>query len=293
MSTILRKGAKGELVKSVQSALGLVTDGNFGPATELAVMSFQAAHGLSDDGVVGEMTFRAMGIDPATGLAWQCLAPWAIKSAPLTLTDQDIIDAAAMLDKPGMKCEVNALKAFTQVEAAGKGFNEDGTCKIVFERHKFFEYIRDKKLRDQLVATEWDICKKEMRVNSKTAKPYHTAMDRYKSGKAEWDLYHRAAKYDEWAAKMSVSYGVGQVMGFNFKIAGFKTVEEMYTAMTTGGARAQLMAMISFIKNNPAVHNAILKKDWTAAALGYNGAAGNKLYQYDKQLANAYAKLTK
>lgn len=293
MATVLKLGSKGELVKNVQGALGLKADGDFGPATEQAVKAFQHSHGLSDDGVVGTITFNYLGIDPATGSMWQSPAPWATPTVRLELVPQDYIDGAALLDKPGQKCEVNALKAFTQVEAAGKGFNADGTCKIVFERHKFYAYIRDKKLRDRLVTTEWDICSAEMRVNSKTAKAHHTDKDRYKSGKAEWDLYHRAAQYDEWAARMAVSYGVGQVMGFNHSSAGFATVDALYIAMTTGGARAQLMAMVNFIKNNPAIHNAILKKDWNAAADGYNGAAGNRLYNYGTRIGQAYTALNK
>lgn len=292
MSLVLKIGSSGEAVRNLQMALGLVADGKFGPATAEAVKAFQFANGLSDDGVAGKITLESMGIDPVTGGLWQCLAPWATP-APLDLVPQDYIDGAAMLDKPGKKCEVNALKAFTQVEAAGKGFNADGTCKIVFERHIFFRQIRDKKLRDLLASKEWDICKNEMRVNSNTAKAHHTDMDRYKSGKAEWDLYHRAAAYDEWAAKMSVSYGVGQVMGFNFAIAGFGTVEGLYIAMTTGGARAQLMAMVNFILGNPAIHNAILAKNWNAAADGYNGPAGNRLYKYGTKIGAAYDKLNK
>ena len=62
-----REGDKGDGVKAVQTALVLsgaspllLVDGDFGPATKAAVVSFQAAHNLEDDGVVGEYTWDAL-----------------------------------------------------------------------------------------------------------------------------------------------------------------------------------------------------------------------------------------
>lgn len=66
----LRRGATGELVKSVQEYLndtidaGLDVDGLFGAATEKAVKYFQRVNGLTADGVVGPKTWAAMGGAP-------------------------------------------------------------------------------------------------------------------------------------------------------------------------------------------------------------------------------------
>jgi putative chitinase len=38
----------------------LAIDGDFGPATELAVMEFQSAHRLKTDGIVGKKTWAAL-----------------------------------------------------------------------------------------------------------------------------------------------------------------------------------------------------------------------------------------
>ena len=59
---ILRKGDKGEWVRKVQSAMGIHVDGDFGPQTEAAVMVFQEANGLVRDGIVGRLTYRALGL---------------------------------------------------------------------------------------------------------------------------------------------------------------------------------------------------------------------------------------
>jgi len=54
---LLKKGSKGDEVKKLQESLNITVDGDFGPATELAVMRFQAQQGLEADGIVGPKTF--------------------------------------------------------------------------------------------------------------------------------------------------------------------------------------------------------------------------------------------
>ncbi len=61
-STGASKGAGGNAVVRLQSALHLTTDGEFGPATEAAIRRLQARHGLTVDGVVGPATWSVLGI---------------------------------------------------------------------------------------------------------------------------------------------------------------------------------------------------------------------------------------
>jgi hypothetical protein len=59
---ILKVGSKGELVKDVQEIVGVKADGHFGSGTEAAVKKWQAAHGLTADGLVGRGTLAKMGL---------------------------------------------------------------------------------------------------------------------------------------------------------------------------------------------------------------------------------------
>lgn len=64
---IFKNGIKGEIVRKIQQTLILngykiKADGDFGSATESAVMSFQTLNGLNGDGEVGPKTLSALGL---------------------------------------------------------------------------------------------------------------------------------------------------------------------------------------------------------------------------------------
>lgn len=57
---VLKKGSKGNDVKTLQTALHIYPDGIFGNLTEEAVKEFQKANGLKPDGIVGEKTWAKL-----------------------------------------------------------------------------------------------------------------------------------------------------------------------------------------------------------------------------------------
>ena len=58
--TLYRQGSRGAMVAQIQCALHLKDDSIFGPLTTEAVKDFQAAHGLTVDGIVGPATLALL-----------------------------------------------------------------------------------------------------------------------------------------------------------------------------------------------------------------------------------------
>src|SRR5947209_9268419 len=68
----LQQGASGRAVRGMQHLLrargsGIAADGNFGPATDAAVRTFQTSTALPADGVVGPLTWAALVIQTSNG----------------------------------------------------------------------------------------------------------------------------------------------------------------------------------------------------------------------------------
>ena len=55
--TTLKKGSRGNDVKTLQNKLNITADGIFGPATKAAVQKFQSVFGLPATGVVDYPTW--------------------------------------------------------------------------------------------------------------------------------------------------------------------------------------------------------------------------------------------
>ncbi|MEM9216458.1 MAG: N-acetylmuramidase family protein [Cyanobacteria bacterium P01_F01_bin.150] len=172
------------------------------------------------------------------------------------------------------KLEIPIIKAVMAVEAAGSGFllNEPAPArpKILFEAHWFYKLTPKpvSKTRPDLASPRWN-------------------RSLYKNGSAEWDRLLDAMEFDESQALQSASYGIGQVMGFNYKTAGASSIQK-FIEETFAGEYWQARHMMNFIVNNHLL-DALKRQDWAEFAAGYNGPAYQK-NQYDTKLANAYQK---
>lgn len=181
------------------------------------------------------------------------------------LTEQDFKDAAERLG-----CEVAAIKAVCKVEAPNGGFNPDGSPTTLFEGHKFHSFTggRFAKQAPDLSYPKW------------------TRLYYGKTWKAEQDRIQRAMKLDRENAIKAASWGKFQIMGFNYELAGFKTLQEFVNAMYAG-EREHLMAFCSFIEK-AGLLAPLRRLDWKSFSARYNGPsyAAN---QYDSKLATAYS----
>ncbi|SDE20279.1 N-acetylmuramidase family protein [Niabella drilacis] len=177
------------------------------------------------------------------------------------LTQQDYKEAARLLG-----CEVAAITAVAEVESAGAGFLANDTPKILFERHKFH----------QLTAGKYDTAYPD--ISNSIPGGHGKISDQHRR-------LQRAAAQDRQAALMAVSWGKFQVLGLNFKLAGFATLPLFINAMYTGEP-AHLMAFCNFVKNTGLLA-ALQRRDWPAFAYIYNGPAYKK-NRYDSRMAAAY-----
>jgi hypothetical protein len=164
-------------------------------------------------------------------------------------------------------CEVPALKAVIDVESRG-GFLDDRRPKILFERHYF--------------------CRLTKGAHDGAAPDISaTKAGGYKGGPKEYDRLDRAAKLDRAAALQSASWGAFQIMGANYKLAGYDDPETFVRAMCESEDN-QLKAFVAFVKANK-LDDELRRRDWKGFARGYNGPAYKK-NRYDEKMAAAYAR---
>lgn len=181
------------------------------------------------------------------------------------LTAEDFAKAAQELG-----CSIGAIKAVAEVEALGQGFLPDGQPKILFEAHIFGRRTGYKfnKTHPAISSSKWD---KKL----------------YKGGAAEHDRLALAVSLDRDAALQSASWGRFQIMGFNYRRAGFDTLQAFITAMYSGEA-AHLRAFVAIVKSF-GLADELQRLDAEGFAEGYNGA-GYKANKYDEKIAKAFEK---
>lgn len=85
----------------------------------------------------------------------------------------------------------------------------------------------------------------------------------------------------------SASWGKFQIMGFNYKAAGFEDVGAFVDAMKVS-EDAQLQAFVNVVKSF-GLADKLRRRDWAGFARGYNGE-NYKINRYDEKLATAYRK---
>jgi len=170
-------------------------------------------------------------------------------------------------------CDVAAIRAFLDVETNGLGFAEDNRVIILFEPHVFFRLLASHPEKRALAVAAGVAYAKQ------GTKPYP------KTQHGRYTQLEKACDIDEEAALKSCSWGIGQVMGYNFKLAGYPTVYALVDACRISEGK-QLEACCNFIKNTK-LDAALRKRDWAGFARGYNGPsyAAN---HYDTKLAEAY-----
>lgn len=170
-----------------------------------------------------------------------------------------------------------ALLAVKLIESGTKsGFLDSGKPQILFEGHVFYKYLKANvksldmnKLCAQypnIVYPKWDRSK-------------------YFGGEKEWTRLEQARKINLKYANYAASWGMFQVMGFNYKTCGCKSIDEFVEKMCTSQEQ-QLLLTINFLKNSNLIVP-LQKRQWATFAKGYNGP-GFAQNKYHIKLQAAY-----
>lgn len=234
--------------------------GTFGGSTDTVVRQFQKAGQLVADGIVGQRTWNLLQDRDARALS------------ALRLTGKDFAKAAALLG-----VDVAAVRAVLDVETGNKGgFVAPGKPTILFEGHIFWNQLSKRGIDPA----------KLRKGNEDILYPKWTKAH-YMGGIREYGRLERACAIHREAAYSSASWGLAQIMGFNYPACGCKDVGEFVRLMSESEGR-QLELFVLFLRGNK--WDKFLKDlEWKEFARHYNGPAyGQNLY--DRKLASAYAK---
>lgn len=260
---ILKFGSKGSDVITLQQQLNklglkgsdgkdIIADGDFGASTEFALMTFQRQKGLVADGKAGDKTRAAL----------------LNQNIAKLLKDSDYTAAAQRLNIPEL-----AIRVFGAVEGLGLGFLSNGKPKILFERHRMYYYLREKK------GEQFAIKMMAQRPNI-----VNTSPGGYQGNEAEYVRLELAKQIDVECALMSASWGQFQIMGENWKSLGYDSVQD-FVSQQFESESAQLDSFIRFIEWKSGVVDtkkitlidALRAQNWDAVFSLYNGPNYKKL----------------
>lgn len=243
--------------------------GRFDPATAAAIVNFQrvAAALRVQDGIVSPRgyTIRALALDTIPGPQHRIFQVATLNHENDTLTAANFQAAATTLS-----CEVAAIQAVAETEAAGSPWDAQGRPRILYERHKFHRHSSG-----LFSATHPDISS--------------ASRGGYGRESVQYEKLRRAAMLNEQAALKAASWGLFQILGENHVDAGHATVDSFVTAMMNSRAD-HLNAFVAFVNANRGMKKAIQDKDWTTFASLYNGPAYAE-NDYDGKMKRAYERL--
>lgn len=199
-----------------------------------------------------------------------------LKGPGTPVSDVDRKAAASMLG-----VTVAKIVAVEAVESRGQGFRMDtGRPIILFEPHIFH----------RLTAGRFSGAWPEISYPDFGTLPYPSSQT------TRWAQIVQAAQLDEVAALKSASWGLFQIMGFNFRPAGgyvdaaqpgtYASVQDFALAMSTTEGE-QLAAFARLVKSDPAKQKALQLSDWAGFARLYNGKSYAQ-HGYDQKLKAAY-----
>lgn len=190
------------------------------------------------------------------------------------ITKADIESAAAEL-----KCEPGLIYAIAKQESAHSSFIQVANRTvptILYERHQFAKYSEhayDKDYHD-ISGRAYKRARKNKKgewIELKTGEELASEDVYGPSGLSQYKRLSKAYQLNQDAALNACSWGKFQIMGFNYKVAGFGSVKEFVKAMSKNDAE-HLKAFLKFAKSNKVLIKGLQDKNFEAIAEGHNGS---------------------
>jgi len=183
-----------------------------------------------------------------------------------------------LIQQVASQYSLNAIVALSVlcVESGGRGFGADGRMIIRFENHYFFTYWGSKNESLYQRHFRYDSTQAwrnhEYRLSpSSPWLPVHTGQQ-----SDEWKVFQFASQFDRTAAMMSISMGSPQIMGANYTILNYSSVEQMYYDFQSD-IRNQIAGLFRYIKGRNLVP-VLVAEDFVSFARVYNGPANASSY---------------
>ncbi len=215
-----------------------------------------------------------------------------------------------------LKCEPGLIYAIARQESAHSSFITIGkrtVPTILYERHWFRKLTKpDKSSSSPYEKKYYDICgpayhkTKRIKVVTKSEKNKKSKVtwelvdaitgktpdndDIYSApGLSQYKRLVKAYQLDKSAALQSCSWGKFQIMGFNYKNAGYTDIFAFVKDMCTGDP-AHIKAFLKFAKSNATLLDGLRNNEYEKIAEGHNGASWKSI---NKDYASNIEKFSK
>ncbi len=177
--------------------------------------------------------------------------------------------------------------AVLTVESGGRAFDANGRMIIRFENHIFYD--RWGKDNPGIFEQHFQFNAVQRWLNHMWHPTVHEAWrTAHTSQDEEWRVFEFARDLNDTAAKLSISMGGAQIMGFNHSTLGYDTVQQMFDAFSAS-ERDQIIGFFNFVRGRTAESKriaALQALDFVAFAQLYNGIG--QATQYGAAIQSAY-----
>jgi hypothetical protein len=198
---------------------------------------------------------------------------------------QSALNAARIWNKYGGVFEPLSAKigidkavavAVIAVESGGSGLGPDGRMIIRFENHLFWSYWGKNNAAAYAQYFVFDQ-NTSWKGHQYCPQPNGPWLDVHQNQNSEWAAFNFASTIDATAAKKSISMGLTQILGSNYRAIGYASPDAMFAAFAAD-EKFQLLGFFNFVKNDQRQITALQNRDFAGFARIYNGPGQPDFY---------------